>query len=183
MNRRPGRAEDIASPAPEKTTPDLGFTVPAWSLRVAFAVVAVPLAVTAAPSGPWPALAVLLTAVAVAVPRWRLAWVLIAVLAFSTLLEPGTLTPRLLALIAAVHLLHVLAAWMLVLPSSARLQPRVLLPSLRRFALIQLPVQAAAVVLLLTARPAAPWLALVSGAAIVGLVVLLASLLLARPRA
>ena len=96
----------------------------------------------------------------------------------------GKLTPRLLALIAAVHVLHVLAAWMLVLPASARVQPAVLLPSLRRLVLIQLPVQAAAVTLLLVARPAAaPWLALVSGAAIVGLVVLLAALLLARPRA
>lgn len=164
--------------------PDLGRTLPAWSLRVAFAVVAAPLALTTAPSGAWPALAILLTAVAVAVPRWRVAWVLIAVLAFSTLLEPGTLTLRLLALIAAVHVLHLLAAWMLVLAPSARLQPAVLLPSVRRYVLIQLPVQAAAVVLLLVARPAAaPWLALVSGAAIVGLVVLLAAVLLARPRA
>ena len=157
--------------------PDLGPTLPSWALRVAFALVAVPLAVTTAPSGPWPALAVV-------VPRWRVAWVLIAVLAFSTLLEPGTLTPRLLALIAAVHVLHVLAAWMLVLPPAARFQPAVLLPSLRRFVLIQLPVQVAAVVLLLVARPAAaPWLALVSGVAIIGLVGLLAALLLARPRA
>ncbi|QNE34131.1 hypothetical protein [Leifsonia shinshuensis] len=180
------RARRVAStpehPAPP--APDLGRTVPAWSLRVAFAVVAVPLAVTTAPSGPWPALAVLLTAVAVAVPRWRVAWVLIGVLAFSTLLEPGTLTLRVLAVIAAVHVLHVLAAWTLVLPAGARLQPAVLLPSLRRVVVIQVPVQAVAIVLLLVARPsAAPWLAMLSGAAIVGLVVLLAALLLARPRA
>ncbi|KQR54575.1 hypothetical protein ASF88_07330 [Leifsonia sp. Leaf336] len=169
--------------AAEHPAPDLGPTLPSWALRVAFALVAVPLAVTTAPSGPWPALAVVLTGIAVVVPRWRVAWALIAVLAFSTLLEPGTLTPRLLALIAAVHLLHVLAAWMLVLPPSARFQPAVLLPSLRRFVLIQLPVQVAAVVLLLVARPAAaPWLALVSGVAIIGLVGLLAALLLARPR-
>ncbi|MBN9632346.1 MAG: hypothetical protein J0I18_17365 [Actinobacteria bacterium] len=176
-------AGDRAQPT-ERADADLGRTLPAWSLRVAFAAVAVPLAWTAPPSGPWSALAVLLTAVAVAVPRWRVAWVLIAVLAFSTLLEPGTVTPRLLALIAAVQLLHVLASWMLVLPPAARFQPAVLLPSLRRFIVIQLPVQAGAVVLLLVARPAvAPWLAMVSGAAIVGLVVLLAAMLLARPRA
>lgn len=169
--------------APDRTAPDLGLTLPAWSLRVAFAIVAVSLAVTTAPSGVWPALAVLLTAVSVVVPRWRVAWVLIAVLAFSTLLEPGRLTIRLLALIAAVHVLHLLAAWMLVLPAAARLQPAVLLPSVRRLILIQVPVQAAAIVLLLVARPsAAPWLALASGAAIVGLVALLAAVLLARPR-
>ena len=155
----------------ERPASDFGRTLPAWSLRVAFAAVAVPLAVTTAPSGAWPAVAVLLTGAAVAVPRWRVAWVLIAVLAFSTLLEPGRLTLRLLALIAAVHVLHVLAAWMLVLPAGARLQPAVLLPSLRRLIAIQLPVQAAAIVLLLVARPSlAPWLAMVSGAAIVGLV-------------
>lgn len=166
------------------SVPDLGRTVPAWSLRAAFAAVAVPLAVTTAPSGMWPALAVLLTGVAVAVPRWRVAWVLIAVLPFSTLLEPGTLTPRLLALIAAVHVLHLLAAWMLVLPAGARVRPAVLLPSLRRLVLIQVPVQAVAVVLLLVARPsAAPWLAMVSGVAVAGLVVVLAALLLTRPRA
>lgn len=174
-------AGEQAAPTP---IPDLGLTVPAWAFRVGFAVVAVPLAVTTAPSGPWPAVAVLLTAVALAVPRWRVAWVLIAVLAFSTLLEPGRLTLRLLAVIAAVHVLHVLAAWMLVLPATAKVQPAVLLPSLRRVILIQFPVQAVAIVLLLVARPAsAPWLAVVSGGAIVGLVVLLAALLLARPRA
>lgn len=167
-----------------RAAPQLGRTLPAWSLRVAFAVVAVPLALTTAPGGPWPALAVVLAGVAVAVPRWRVAWVLIAVLAFSTVFVPGTLSPRLLALIAAVQVLHLLAAWMLVLPPSARVQPAVLLPSLRRLVLIQLPVQAVAVVLLLVARPsAAPWLALVSGAAIMGLIGLLAATLLAHPRA
>jgi hypothetical protein len=179
-----GGRESEAGAASGRPAPELGRTVPGWSLRVAFAVVAVPLAVTTAPSGVWPALAVLLTAVAAAVPRWRVAWVLIAVLAFSTLLEPGTLTVRLLALIAAVHVLHVLAAWMLVVPAGARLQPAVLLPSLRRLLVIQAPVQAAAIALLLVARAsAAPWLAVVSGAAIVGLVALLAALLLTRPRA
>ena len=171
------------APAPDESAPDLGRTIPAWSLRVAFGLVAVPLAVTTAPSGPWPAIAVALTAVAVAVPRYRVAWVLIAVLAFSTLLEPGRLTPRLLAVIAAVHVLHVLASWILAVPALARLQPAVLLPSLRRLIAVQVPVQAVAVVLLSIARPPlAPWLAIVSGAAIAGLVVLLAALLLTRPR-
>lgn len=170
-------------PAADRSAPDLGATVPAWSLRAAFAVIAVPLALTTAPSGLWPAFAVVLTAVAVAVPRWRVAWVLIAVLAFSTLLEPGSLTVRLLALILVVHVLHLLAAWMLVVPPGARLQPAVLLPSVRRLVVVQLPVQAAAVVLLLVARPsAAPWLAVVSGGAIVGLVALLGALLLAGRR-
>ncbi|WP_348787873.1 hypothetical protein [Leifsonia sp. NPDC080035] len=161
--------------------PELGRTVPAWSLRVAFGLVAIPIAVTTPPSGPWPAIAVALTALAVAVPRWRVAWVLIAVLAFSTLLEPGSVTPRLLAVIAAVHVLHVLASWTLVVPPLARLQPAVLLPSLRRLIAIQVPVQLLAVVLLSIARPPlAPWLAIVSGVAIAALVAVLSAVLLVR---
>lgn len=163
--------------------PGLGRTLPAWSLRVAFALVAVPLALTTAPSGPWPTIAVLLTAVAVAVPRWRVAWLLVAVLAFSTLLEPGRLTLRLLVVIAATHVLHVLACWMLAVPATARLQPAALVPSLRRLIVIQAPVQLVAVVLLLVARPAlSPWLAMVSGIAIAALAMLLAAVLLTRPR-
>jgi hypothetical protein len=75
-----------------------------------------------------------------------------------------------------------MGAWMLVVPATARLQPAVLLPSLRRFAMIQLPVQAVAVVLLLLDRSApVPQLAMVSGAMMVALVALLAAPLLRRP--
>ncbi|WP_313541390.1 hypothetical protein [Leifsonia aquatica] len=161
----------------------LPTTVPGWALRVAFAIVAVALALTAAPSGPWPLLCVALAAVSVAVPRWRSAWVLIAVLAFSALLEPSAgVSIRVLALIAGAHALHVLAAWMLAVPARARLQPVVLLPGLRRFVLIQVPVQAAAVLILSLRQPApGGWPAIVAGIAVLALGALLGMLLLRRP--
>jgi hypothetical protein len=157
-------------------------TVPGWTLRVAFAIVGVALAVTAAPSGPWPLLCVALAAVSVAVPRWRSAWVLIAMLAFSALLEPAAgVSIRVLALIAGAHALHVLAAWMLAVPARARLEPAVLVPGLRRFVLIQLPVQAAAVLVLSLRQPApGGWPAIVTGVAVLALGALLGMVLLRR---
>lgn len=159
-------------------------TVPGWAVRAAFAVVAVALALTAAPSGPWPIVCVVLAAISVAVPRWRTAWVLIAVLAFSILVEPPTgVSVRVLVLIAGAHALHVLAAWMLAVPPRARLQPTVLRPGLRRFAIIQVPVQAVAVAVLVWAHPVAGGLpAIAAGAAVLALGALLGMLLLRRPQ-
>lgn len=163
-------------------TPGLPWTLPGWAVRVAFAAIALALAVTAAPSGPWPLLCVALAAVTVAVPRWRSAWVLIAVLAFSALLEPPAgVSVRVLALVAGVHALHILAAWMLAVPARARLEPAVLLPGLRRFLLIQVPLQAVAVLVLSLRQPAAGgWPAIVAGVAVLALGALLGMLLLRR---
>jgi hypothetical protein len=160
---------------------DLGFTVPGWSLRVLFAAIALTLALAGVPDGPWPAIAALLTGISIAVPRWLTAWLLIGVLAFSVLLEPGTLSPRVLALIAGVHALHIVASWMLVVPAGARLQPAVLLRSLRRYVLIQVPVQAVAVVVLATSHGAVPALAAVSGLAMIAIVAVFVPPLLRRP--
>lgn len=167
----------------ERTTPDLGVrTVPGWSLRALFAAVGLTLVLAGVPSGPWTAVAALLVGVAVWRTRWLTAWVLIGVLVLSSLVEPGTLTVRMLALIAGTHALHVIASWMLVIPAAARLQPAVLLPSLRRFVLLQIPVQAVAVAVLLPAgRVAVPALAIVSGLAVLALVGMLVPALLRRP--
>ena len=164
--------------------PDIGVrTVPGWSLRALFAAVALPLLLIGVPEGPWTVIAALLVGVAVWRPRWLTAWVLIGVLMLSSLAEPGAPTPRFLALIAGVHALHLLAAWMLAVPSVARLQPAVLLPSLRRFVLVQVPVQLVAVAILLpTGRAAVPALAIVSGLALAALVGMLVPPLLRRPR-
>lgn len=166
------------------TGPDLGTrTLPGWSLRALFAAIALPLVLFGVPEGPWTAIAALLVGVAVWRPRWMTAWVLLGVLVLSSLVEPGTLTVRLLALVAGVHALHVVGAWMLVVPAAARLQPAVLLPSLRRFVLVQAPVQLIAVAVLLPAgRVAVPVLAAVSGLALVALVGMLVPPLLRRPR-
>ncbi|MGO4300295.1 hypothetical protein [Leifsonia sp. RAF41] len=164
--------------------PDIGTrTVPGWSLRVLFAAIAFPLLLVGLPQGPWTVIASLLVGVAVWRPRWLTAWVLMGVLVLSSLVEPGILTARLLALIAGVHALHLVGAWMLAVPPTARLQPAVLLPTLRRFVAIQVPVQVVAVAVLLPAgRPSLPALAIVSGLALAGIVGMLVPPLLRRPR-
>lgn len=162
----------------------LPWTVPGGSLHTAFAAVAVALALSVAPPGPWTLVSLGLTAVTVAVPRWRTAWVLIAVLAFSVLVEPtGGPSLRVALLIAGAHALHLLGAWMLVVPARARLQPAVLLPGLRRFVLIQLPIQATSVVLAVIQPPSGDSVAaVVAGLAVLAVVTLLAGMLLRRTR-
>lgn len=175
-------ADRTAEPRSDRTAALGVRTLPGWSVRVAFAAVALILLVAGVPEGPWTAIGALLVGVAVWRPRWMTAWVLAGVLVLSSLVEPGTLTVRLLALVAGVHALHVLGSWMLAVPAAARLQPVVLLPSLRRFVLIQLPVQAAVVGLLLAGqRTAIPVLAVVAGAAVVSLVAMMLPPLLRRP--
>ncbi|GAB3578554.1 hypothetical protein GCM10027406_14930 [Leifsonia lichenia] len=166
--------------------PELGFTVPGWWVRALFAVIAVFLCVTVADSGFWVAVSLALTAAAVAVPRWLTAWFLIGALAFTVLLHPQSVGEwRVYALIAGAHALHLTATWMLVVPPFARLQPAVLLSSLRRFALVQVPVQAATAGLLAltgAARGAAAiWPAVLAGATVVALVLVAAPVLLRRP--
>lgn len=164
--------------------PVLGVhTVPGWSVRALFAAVALPLLFAGVPEGPWSAVGALLTGLAVWRPRWMTAWVLAGVLLLSALVEPGRPTTRILALVAGVHALHLLGSWMLAVPAAARLQPAVLLRSLRRFVLVQIPVQAATVALLFAGhRVSLPALSVVSGLALAGLAaVLLPSLLRRRP--
>ncbi|WP_374010472.1 hypothetical protein [Leifsonia sp. LS-T14] len=165
-------------------TPDLSArTVPGWSVRALFAAIALPLVLIGLPRGPWTVIAALLVGVAVWRPRWLTAWVLLGVLVLSSLAEPGSLTPRLLALVAGVHALHILGSWMLTVPIAARLQPAVLLPSLRRFVLVQVPAQVLAVAILLAAgRASIPALAIVSGLALAGVVAMFVPPLLRRPR-
>lgn len=182
-DRMPSPAAAASGTDDDTGAAGLPWTLPGWSVRAAFVVVAVPLALTAAPSGPWPALCVVLAGLAVAVPRWRVAWLLIAVLALSALLEDAAgVSPRVLALVAGALALHLLAAWMLVVPARARIQPAVLLPGLWRYVAIQLPVQAAAVVLLAVRQPVpGGGAAIVAGLAVLALATLLTLLVLRRP--
>ncbi|MEN0085944.1 MAG: hypothetical protein AAGC66_14365 [Leifsonia sp.] len=157
-------------------------TLPGWAVRVLFAAVALSLLLVGVPEGPWTAIGALLVGVSVWRPRWMTAWVLAGVLLLSSLVEPGTLTLRVLALVAGVHALHVLGSWMLAVPSAARLQPAVLLPSLRRYLLVQVPVQVATVALLVAGqRASVPLLAAVTGVALVALAAMLLPPLLRRP--
>lgn len=170
--------------------PALGFTVPGWSVRALFAAIAVALCLTVTDAGAgaafWIAVCLALTVAAVAVSRWLTAWFLIGALAFTVLLHPQSVGDwRPYALVAGAHALHLTASWMLVVPPLARLQPAVMLPSLRRFLLIQVPAQAVTAGLL-ALTGAAPggvgvWPAVLAGAGIVAVLVVVAPLLLRRP--
>lgn len=157
-------------------------TLPGWSVRVLFAAVALVLLLAGVPEGPWTAIGALLVGISVWRPRWMTAWVLAGVLVLSSLVEPGVLTVRILALVAGVHALHILGSWMLAVPAAARLQPAVLLPSVRRFVLIQLPVQAATAALLFAGHGVSlPVLATVTGVAAIALAAMMLPPLLRRP--
>lgn len=163
----------------------LGFALPGWSIRAVFAAIALGVCAMQGVPGFWLAVVLLLTGAAVVVPRWLTAWPLIAVLSFTVLLVPGAARLRDLLLVAALHLLHLCASWMLVVPPTASVQPSALLGSARRFVLIQVPVQLLGVVVLWLSgameRFPAPVLAVLAGAAVVGLVLVLAGPLLRRP--
>ena len=183
--RTPGRQHGGAGAA--GSGPRIGFTVPGWSIRALFAAIALGLCLVEAAPGFWLSVAILLGAAAVVAPRWLTAWFLIGVLAFTVLLVPtATIGLRALLLVAGLHALHLCGSWMLVVPATARVQPRALWPSARRFLIIQLPVQAAtagALWLSGASRPSAvPFLAAIAGAAVVALVVVLAAPLVRRPR-
>ena len=165
----------------------LGPTVPGWSIRALFAAIALGVCGLQAVPAFWLAVAVLLAGVAVAAPRLLTAWFLIGVLSFSVLLAPaGSGGFRALALVAALHALHLCASWMLVVPATARLQPAALLGSARRFVVIQLPVQALGALVVWMSGAAGPSpvpvLAVVAGAAVAALVVVLAGPMLRRSR-
>ncbi|MFF1878840.1 hypothetical protein [Leifsonia sp. NPDC058230] len=171
----------------EPAAPDLGMVVPGWALRALFAVVAVALSIALAVPGFWLTVAVLLAGVAVAAPQWLTAWFLIGGLALSlTTHEQSFSDWRPYVLIAGAHALHILASWMLVVAPTAKVQPAVLWPSARRFLIIQLPVQALAVGALAVTTAVSGGdvlgLAVISGVAVLALVVALAALLVRPPR-
>jgi hypothetical protein len=92
-----------------------------------------------------------LSVVAAVRVRTAVPWLLIAVLAVGQLVrDPGGLDVELPALVLVLHLLVVLVLQARTVPVRARVQLAALWPSVRAFALVQVPVQALAAVLLIT---------------------------------
>lgn len=152
------------------TVPDLGPHVGGWAVRAAFAAVALALSFIRYPDALWLA-CILLIALAVCVPRSLMAWVLILVLAASQIGHEPVWDVGFVVLLAGLHLLHVLAAPMLVIPVRARVQLSIFRRPLLRFLTIQVPVQAAAAAALLLWQPdselAIPLAAVAGGVALV----------------
>jgi hypothetical protein len=74
-------------------------------------------------------------------------------LADGQLHHRATMSWRFMVLLAGLHLLHILALWVLELPSRIWVQPGVFAASLIRFVVIQIPIQLLAISSLLLFAP------------------------------
>jgi hypothetical protein len=167
---------------PLRGVPDIGWRVPGLVVRAAVAIVAVLLCVLCYRSPFWLVVGLLLSGLAVVLPRLMAAWALMLFLAASLLPHDPTLSLRFVALLAGLHLLHVLAAQTVQLPCRCWVQVRALARPLLRFAVIQLPVQGMAVtVLLLVPRSGAAHRALPAFGVIGAVALVILALLLAAP--
>jgi hypothetical protein len=159
-------------PASDDPRLRIGPWVPQWSIRVAVAAVGALLFVVAVP-GPVVGVGVLLSLLAGALPRTRAAWGAIVLLAVGEGLRgQSAIGVPLFVLILGVHVLHVLGAYSTLLPLAGRLQLAALVRPLRGIVLVQVPVQALALVLLLATGGVRPSPA----AAVLGAVALLATI-------
>lgn len=140
---------------------DIGPAIPGWALRAAIVLVAVAAAWgMEAPTGWMVALAAVAALGAVSAHTGG-AWMAAGMLALLLLLLPFD-HGRAAITVAAVHLLHVLAALTLVVRMRTRIAWRALAPTVRRFVLIQLIAQSLlACVLLVPTGGGAPWAAIV----------------------
>jgi hypothetical protein len=119
-----------------------GPWVPALTIRAAFVLLSIDLSTTLFSYGLWITLGIMLTAIAVGAPRLLAPWVLILFYGGSLLWRAPSATDwRFFVLLAGLHLMHVLASQMLVLPWRSRVQLRVAGAVLLRFAIIQVPCQ------------------------------------------
>ncbi|MGQ7295576.1 hypothetical protein [Quadrisphaera sp. KR29] len=169
-----GRRPQVAAPA----WPDVGPAVPALVLRLVAGAVAAVLVAGAIP-GSWQ-LAVAVGAVVALRPSPPVVVALVLVLAGAQVLQPLLpVQPRFFALLAGLHLLHVLTALARVLPARARVQLAAVRRPLARWAAVQAGTQVVALAVLV-ALPG-PDGGLVTGPVpvlgVVGAVVLLATAL------
>jgi hypothetical protein len=169
----------IAPPPVLSTT---GARVPAIAVRVVLATVGVLLSLVDYELTGWFVVGLVLSVAAAWSPRHLLGWVLILFLAAGRLAHHLGLSWQFLVLLAGLHLLHVLAALALELPSQSWVQATVFVAPLRRFLMIQIPTQLLAVLALVLLAPSSDGhrpltvegFAVVGAVALVGLALLLA---------
>lgn len=171
------RREEISAPVQS------GAAIPVVAIRAIFALTGVLLSLDVWGLSGWAVVGIVFALVAAIAPQYLLAWGLIVFLAVGQLAHREGLNWRFLLLLAGLHLLHVLALWILELPWRSRVQPAVFAPGLIRFLAIQVPVQLVAVLFLLLLAPRASGhrpltialCAVFGAAALVGLVVRIVS--------
>ena len=138
-------------PQPDDPGFEIGPWVPLVSVRVALAVLGVAVSAALLPGNALPVGVLLALVAAVRPPA---AWLLIVLLAIGEVVR-SAVGPGLLLLIAAIHLLHLLAAAASALPMRGRLQLAALLRPLGSALLLEVPLQAAGVAVLLLGHPVA----------------------------
>ena len=137
-----------------RIVPELGARIPGYGTRVAFVAVAALLCFDRTPNGFWLVVGLALTALAVAAPRQLYAWALLLLLGASQLSrDPSAHDWHFFALLAGLHLLHVLAALTLAHPWRSWVQLAAIRPPLHRYLAVQVPVQIVALFTLALLAP------------------------------
>lgn len=167
-----------------RSAPHIGARVPGWVLRVLVGIVGISLCISQLPvdvGGFWLWVGIVVTIVAVLAPATPAAWVLMVMLGISLLTcDPSPVDARIYILIAGIHLLQLFASYARVVPLRSWIQLRSLAAPLRRYVLVQVPVQCAAVVTLIAFAPRTgehpvevPALGIVAGVALILLTLIL----------
>ena len=171
--------------------PELGLRVPGFTPRAVFALLSIALCVIELRVGFVFVVALVLAAVTMVLPRLLTAWAFLLLLAGNQAVQdPSTHEWKLFVLLAGLHLVHVIASQLLVLPARGWIQLRVFGKPLKRFLVIQVAAQltAALVLLVLLPRTASlhlslPALGIVgAGALVVLAIVLIAPLVREKSR-
>ncbi|MFC8732642.1 hypothetical protein ACFT5B_09305 [Luteimicrobium sp. NPDC057192] len=172
------RAVDGEPERPRIVPPDIGAAFPGWWARAGVLLVGVGLA-AATVQGFWLVAAIALAGVAAISPHTLVAWALALYFGAVALVLPHDgWTWRFALLLLGLHLLHVLASFSLALPPGGRVALGVVAAPLRRLLVVQVPVQAFAVLVLATLAPGGdgphlrPVAVVAGGALVVGVVLL-----------
>jgi hypothetical protein len=159
--------------------PDVNGLIPSPAIRAVFMIVGVLLSFVVYRTSGWLEVGIVFAVAAVLFPQYLLGWGLILYLAIGELAHRAELSWRFLVLLAGLHLLHVLAMWVLELPWRSKVQIAMFVPGLLRYLAIQVPVQVLAVLALLLLAPNAnghrpltiAGCAVIGAAALIGLAV------------
>jgi hypothetical protein len=155
------------------SAPAIGPWVPAATLHVAFVAVAAGLCLLVFGSRLWLTIGLVLAVAAMVVPHLVSPWWLVFILGVDQVWRTPSATDGVFyALLAGVHLLHLLGGLTVLLPWDARIQVAALAGPLRRFVLVQAvaqPVAYGALVAFSTRGGTVPGLSILS-AALLGVV-------------
>lgn len=161
----------------------LPHLLPGWSLRILLILVAGAMIVVTPTSLAWSIILALVAITVAFVWSARLAWVLLLLLALTTLAAGSVFSVAVLVNIAGLHLLYFLGAWSAVVPVRGRVELAALLPTMKRWVIIQVPVQLGTLGLFWL-HGSSTWMgfALVAGASIAALALLVIGVVWRRNR-